>query len=80
MAITGIDGTVAGAQPAVPFSKALTGTVVAGRPWSLWALAGAPSAGGFDTTLNGVVLSSTSAQVAGQNNGTAQRGWRQIIK
>jgi hypothetical protein len=52
------------------FAKAVTGTMVAGRPWSTWALAGNPGAGSFDTTLAGVALSSTSAQVAGQINFT----------
>jgi hypothetical protein len=46
--------------------KAVTATLVAGRPTSLWALGGMPGAGAYDTTLNGVVLSSSSAQVAGQ--------------
>lgn len=66
MAITTLDGALAGMQPIVPFAKAVTGTMVAGRPWSLWALAGNPGAGSFDTTLAGVALSSTSAQVNGQ--------------
>ena len=66
MAITTLDGAIAGAQPIVPFAKAVTGTMVAGRPWSTWALAGNPGAGSFDTTLAGVALSSTSAQVNGQ--------------
>lgn len=38
----------------------MTATLVAGRPASLWPLGGAPGAGGYDTTLNGVVLSSSS--------------------
>ena len=66
MAITTLDGALAGMQPARYFAKAVTGTMVAGRPWSLWALAGNPGAGSFDTTLAGVALSSTSAQVNGQ--------------
>lgn len=66
MAITTEDGVIAGMQPPRPFAKALTGTLVAGRPQSLWGLAGSPGAGGYDTTLNGAVLSSSSAQVAGQ--------------
>jgi hypothetical protein len=53
-------------QPARLLAKSTTATLVAGRPASLWSLAGSPGAGAFDTTLNGVVLSSTSAQVAGQ--------------
>lgn len=66
MAITTVDGAIAGMQPPRPFAKAVTGTMVAGRPQSTWALAGNPGAGAFDNTLNGVVLSSTSAMVNGQ--------------
>jgi hypothetical protein len=68
MAITTLDGALAGAQWPRVFAKAVTGTMVAGRPQSLWALAGNPGAGAFDTTLAGVALSSTSAQVNGQLN------------
>lgn len=60
MAITSLDAAAAGARPAFFFAKAVTATLVAGRPASLWSLAGAPGAGSFDTTLNGVVLSSSS--------------------
>lgn len=56
MAITTLDGTIAGMQPPLWFAKNVTGTMVAGRPWSLWALAGAPGAGAFNATLNGVTL------------------------
>lgn len=66
MAITTLDGAIAGMRPARFISKAVTATLVAGRPASLWSLGGSPGAGSFDTTLNGVTLSSTSAQVAGQ--------------
>lgn len=50
----------------MPITKAVTATLVAGRPASLWSLAGSPGPGGFDATLNGVVLSSSSALVNGQ--------------
>lgn len=60
MAITTLDGVLAGARQPVYWAKAATSTLVAGRPTSLWSLAGAPGAGAFDTTLNGVVLSSSS--------------------
>lgn len=60
MAITTLDGVIAGMQPARYFAKAVTATLVAGRPASLWALGGNPGAGSFDTTLNGVTLSSSS--------------------
>lgn len=66
MAITTIDGAIAGMQPPRHFAKAVTGTMVAGRPWSTWALAGNPGAGSFDTTLAGVALSSSSTMVNGQ--------------
>ena len=57
MAITTIDGAIAGFQPPRSFMKAITATLVAGRPASLWSLAGNPGAGSFDSTLNGVTLS-----------------------
>jgi len=60
MAITTLDGALAGMRPPFFFTKAVTATLVAGRPASLWSLGGAPGAGSFDTTLNGVVLSSSS--------------------
>lgn len=66
MAIATLDGALAGMQTPRPFAKAATPALVAGRPHSLWALAGAPGAGAFDTTLAGVALSSTSALVNGQ--------------
>lgn len=66
MAITTLDGVIAGARPPVMFAKAVTGTMVAGRPWSLWAIGGNPGAGSHNTTLAGATLSSSSAQVAGQ--------------
>lgn len=66
MAITTLDGALAGMQPPQPFAKAVTGTMVAGRAWSTWSLGGYPAAGAFDTTLAGVALSSTSALVNGQ--------------
>lgn len=66
MAITTVDGAIAGMQAPRYFAKATTPTMVAGRPQSLWGLAGNPGAGSFDTTLAGVALSSTSSQVNGQ--------------
>lgn len=66
MAITTLDGAIAGMQWPRFITKAVTPTMVAGRPQSLWQLAGNPGAGAYDSTLNGVVLDSTSAQVAGQ--------------
>lgn len=66
MAITTLDGGVAGFRPPMKIAKAVTATLVAGRPASLWSLGGSPGAGAFDNTLNGVTLSSTSALVNGQ--------------
>lgn len=66
MAITTIDEAIAGMRPPVFFSKSVTATLVAGRPASLWPLGGMPGAGSYDTTLNGVTLSSSSALVNGQ--------------
>ena len=66
MAITTLDGAIAGMQPPRPFAKAITPTLVAGKPQTLWGLGGNPGAGSWDNTLNGVVLSSTSAMVNGQ--------------
>lgn len=67
MAITTLDGALAGMQPLRPFAKSVTPTLVAGRPHSLWYLGGFPGAGTMNsTTSGGVVLSSSSANVAGQ--------------
>lgn len=66
MAITTLDGAIAGMQAMRDFAKAITPTLVAGRPQSLWGLGGNPGAGAFDTTLAGVALSSSGGQVAGQ--------------
>ncbi len=66
MAITTLDAALAGMQSARAIAKALTGTLVAGRLQSMWPVAGLPGAGAYDTSLNGVVLSSSSAMVAGQ--------------
>ena len=44
MAITTVDGALAGMRPPEYFAKALTGTLVAGRPMSLDWLAGMPGA------------------------------------
>lgn len=66
MAITTLDGAIAGFQAGRAFSKSLSGNLVAGRPFTYWASNGNPGAGSYDTTLNGVTLSSSSSQVAGQ--------------
>lgn len=61
MAITTVDGALAGMQPLRFFTKAVTGTMVAGKPQSLWALAGMPGAGAFSSTLAGAALTSPTA-------------------
>jgi hypothetical protein len=67
MSISTLDGALAGMRPPQPFAKAVTPTLVAGRPASLWYLGGAPGAGGAPAnTAGGTVLSSTSAIVSGQ--------------
>lgn len=67
MTISTLDGALAGMQPPIYIAKGVTPTLVAGRPHSLWYLAGAPGAGTMDnTTSGGVALSSSSAIVAGQ--------------
>jgi hypothetical protein len=66
MAVTTLDLALAGMQSTRPFAKAVSGTLVAGRPFSYWSIGGNPGAGSYDTTLAGVALSSTSSQVAGQ--------------
>lgn len=66
MAISTWDQAAAGARPPFHFAKAVTATLVAGRPASLWPLAGSPGAGSFDSSLNGVTLSSSSSLVNGQ--------------
>lgn len=65
MAITTIDGAISGFKPLAFFNKALSGTLVAGRQHSFWPVAGIPSAGDYDATLNGAVLSSSSSVPAG---------------
>jgi hypothetical protein len=60
-----LDGVIAGFQPTRVVTKAVTGTMVAGRPISTWPLAGAPAAGAQDATINGATLSSTSTLPTG---------------
>ena len=67
MSIATLDGVLAGFKPPVPYAKVATPTLVAGRPHSLWYLAGSPGAGLTPAnTAGGVSLSSTSALVSGQ--------------
>jgi hypothetical protein len=66
MAVNSIDSAIAGRQPIRFFYKASSNATRVNSLWSWWGVAGIPCAGVYDTTLNGVVLSSTSAQVPGQ--------------
>jgi hypothetical protein len=63
MALATVNDLIAGFQAPRRFEKSLTGTMVIGRAHSLWGINGIPSAGEYDTTLDGVTLTSP---VAGQ--------------
>jgi hypothetical protein len=59
MAITTLSGGISGIQPLPKvLSKTPTGGVAAGWYTTLWGFSGVPAAGAYDTTLNGVALSS----------------------
>ena len=67
MSLGTVDAVLAGMRPQETFAKVATPTLVAGRPHSLWYLAGIPGAGSAAAnTANGVALSSSSALVNGQ--------------
>ena len=72
MAITTLDGALAGMKPPSYFSKAVTGTMVAGRPLSPFYLAGVPGAAAAPTPgLSGAALTSYAGQIpipAASNN------------
>jgi hypothetical protein len=56
MSIVSLDGVIAGMQPPQYLTKAATGTIVAGRPHSLFYTAGVPGAGSAPAaSLNGSV-------------------------
>lgn len=64
MAITTLDGVVAGMQYPRPFAKAATPTLVAGRPHSLFYLAGVPGAAVAPTPgIAGAALTSYAGQM-----------------
>ncbi len=64
MAITTLDLALAGMKPPSYFSKAVTGTMVAGRPFSPFYLAGVPGAAAAPTPgLGGAALTSYSGQI-----------------
>lgn len=68
MAITTLDQALAGMKPAQYFAKSATPALVAGRPHSLWYLAGTQGVGATPptTTAGGTALSGTAAQILGQ--------------
>ncbi len=64
MAITTLDLALAGMKPPSYFSKAVTGTMVAGRPFSPFYLAGVPGAAAAPTPgLGGANLTSYAGQI-----------------
>lgn len=64
MAITTLDLALAGMKPPSFFSKAVTGTMVAGRPFSPFYLAGVPGAAAAPTPgLGGANLTSYAGQI-----------------
>lgn len=68
MAITTLDNALAGMQPPQEVVKALTGTMVAGRPHSLHYLAGIPGAGVAPTPgIGGEVLTTLTGQIPFSN-------------
>lgn len=65
MAITTLDGALAGMKPPSFFSKAVSGTLVAGRPFSPFYLAGVPGAAAAPSPgLGGASLTSYAGQIA----------------
>jgi hypothetical protein len=71
MAITTLDGALAGMVPSQDFTKAATPTLVVGRPHSLFYLGGSPGAGSAPgASLTGAVVNSpTAGQLAFTNPG-----------
>lgn len=65
MTVASVDDLIAGFKPPKFVHKILPGMSGVSKA-SFWAAAGIPGPGSYDSTLNGVVLSSTSAQVNGQ--------------
>lgn len=64
MAITTIDGALAGMQFAREFAKNVTGTMVAGRPISLFYLAGIPGAAAAPSPgIGGAALTTYAGQI-----------------
>ena len=68
MAITTLDGALAGMQYPRTFAKAVTGTMVAGRPHSTFYLAGSPGAAVAPTPgMAGAALTTYSGQIPFSN-------------
>lgn len=68
MAITTLDGAIAGMQPPTLISKSLSGTLVAGRPHSMMYLSGMPAAAAAPTPgLAGAALTSYAGQIPFSN-------------
>src|SRR5215831_12969488 len=65
MSITTLAGVISGNQPPQFYNKFFAASATAGKCYSAWAGTGFPGAGSFDTTLNGVTLSSSSSIPAG---------------
>lgn len=71
MAITTLDGVIAGCQKPQFFFKALSGTLVAGRPYSPFYTAGVPGAAVAPTPgISGAALTSYSGQLPFTNPGS----------
>lgn len=67
MAITTIDGCIAGFQQQRIVHKAISPTLIAGKPQSTWYLTGIPGPGSAPTaSLDGETYSSASSPVSGQ--------------
>jgi hypothetical protein len=64
MAITSLDGVIAGSRPMTRFHKQGTGTTVAGRAVSLFSLSGVPGGSGtYSTGVNGSNLLTHPGQI-----------------
>lgn len=71
MAITTLDGVIAGCQKPQFFFKALSGTLVAGRPYTPFYAAGVPGAAVAPTPgISGAALTSYSGQLPFTNPGS----------
>ena len=69
MAIATLDAAVSGSRPPVAINKALTGTMVTGRPHSLWTIGGNPGAGAAAAnTAGGVIPTNATAGALSHTN------------